>query len=77
MLSGVSFAAAQQFGTSEEAQALLEKAVAMLKANEASALAKFNSPTSGFRDRDLYVFCFNMATGLFNAHIREMPIDVR
>ena len=72
-------AAAQQFGTAAEAKAMLEKAVAALKANEADALAKFNSPTGGFRDRDLYVFCFDMTTGKFNAHINPalMGTDVR
>ena len=58
LLIGTGFAVAQQFGTAAEAKAMLEKAVAALKANEADALAKFNSPTGGFRDRDLYVFCF-------------------
>ena len=69
LLLGVAVAVAQQFGTAAEAKAMLEKAVAALKANEADALAKFNSPTGGFPDRDLYVFCFDMATGKFNAHV--------
>jgi cytochrome c len=69
-LIGVGLAAAQQFGTAAEAKAMLEKAVAALKANEAEALAKFNGPTGGFRDRDLYVFCFDMTTGKFTAHVR-------
>lgn len=66
---GLAIAVAQQFGTAAEAKALLEKAIAALKANEAEALAKFNSPTGGFRDRDLYVFCFDMTSGKFTAHI--------
>jgi signal transduction histidine kinase len=45
-------------GTPEEAKALLDKAVAAVKADEAKALAKFNDPKGGFIDRDLYVFCF-------------------
>ncbi len=44
--------AAAQFCTAE-AKALLEKAVAALKANEAAALADFNKKDSPFRDRDL------------------------
>ena len=70
LLIGGAFAVAQQFGTAAEAKAMVEKAVAALKANEADALAKFNSPTGGFRDRDLYVFCFDMTTGKFTAHVR-------
>jgi cytochrome c len=79
LLGGLGFAAAQQFGTAAEAKAMLEKAVAALKANEADALAKFNSPVGGFRDRDLYVFCFDMTTGKFNAHINPalMGTDAR
>jgi hypothetical protein len=32
---------------------MLEKVVAALKANEADAVAAFNKPDGGFRDRDL------------------------
>jgi signal transduction histidine kinase len=71
LLVGAALAVAQQFGTAAEAKAMLEKAVAALKANEADALAKFNSSTGGFRDRDLYVFCFDMTTGKFTAHVRQ------
>jgi signal transduction histidine kinase len=79
LLLGVAVAVAQQFGTAAEAKAMLEKAVAALKSNEADALAKFNSPTAGFRDRDLYVFCFDMTTGKFNAHVNPalMGTDAR
>jgi hypothetical protein len=78
LLIGAVFAVAQQFGTAAEAKAMLEKAVAALKADEADALSKFNSPTGGFRDRDLYVFCFDMTTGKFNAHVNPalMGTDV-
>jgi cytochrome c len=74
LLIGVGFALAQQFGTAAEAKAMLEKAVAAVKANEADAIAKFNSPTGGFRDRDLYVFCFDMTTGKFVAHVNPALI---
>jgi cytochrome c len=72
-------ACAQSSGTAAEAKAMLDKAIAALKTNEADALAKFNSPTGGFRDRDLYVFCFDMATGKFTAHTNPalMGTDVR
>lgn len=68
LIWSVGLSAAQQFGTAAEAKAMLEKAIAALKTNEADALAKFDSPTGGFRDRDLYVFCFDMTTGKFTAH---------
>ena len=60
-----------QFGSAAEAKAMLEKAVAELKANEAAALAKFNKGESGFKDRDLYVFCYDMTTGKFTAHVNQ------
>jgi hypothetical protein len=64
-------AAAAADATAAEAKAMLEKAVAALKANEATALANFNKPDGGFRDRDLYVFCANMADGKFTAHANQ------
>ena len=67
-LSTSAFAQAQ-FGTAAEATALLDKAVAELKANEADALAKFNKADGGFRDRDLYLFCYDMKTAKFTAHV--------
>ena len=79
LLIGAAFAVAQQFGTAAEAKAMLEKAVAALKANEADALANFPKPDGGFRDRDLYVYCFDATTGKFNAHINAALVgtDVR
>ena len=50
-------AAAAQRGTPKEAQALLDKAVKAVQADEAKALAAFNDPKGGYQDRDLYVFC--------------------
>src|SRR5262249_23838049 len=58
---------AQGFGTAAEAKAMLEKAVAALKADKTKALADFNNPAGGFRDRDLYVFCAG-PDGIFSAH---------
>ena len=56
-----------QFGTSAEAKAMLEKAVAALKADKATALSRFTKGESGFKDRDLYVFCSG-ADGRVSAH---------
>jgi signal transduction histidine kinase len=57
LASGAAGAGAK--GTPEEAKALLDKAVAAVKADEAKALAAFNDPKGAFVDRDLYVFCFD------------------
>ena len=68
LLAGAAVAVAQSFGTAAEAKAMLEKAVAALKANETEAIAKFNAKDGGFRDRDLYVFCYNTSDGKFTTH---------
>jgi signal transduction histidine kinase len=58
------FAGAQQSGTAEEAKAMLERAVAALKSDEAAALKEMNDKTNKkYHDRDLYVFCVAMADG--------------
>src|SRR6266581_982041 len=61
MLSPAVFA--QQGGTPQEARAMLDKAVAAVKADQAVALAMFNKGEGGFRDRDLYPFCYRIADG--------------
>src|SRR5262245_541434 len=58
-----SAAFAQQGGTAEEARAMLDKAVAAVKADKTKALEMFNKGEGGFRDRDLYVFCNVTADG--------------
>jgi hypothetical protein len=50
-------------GTAAEAKAMLEKAVAAVKADKAKAVEMCNKGEGGFKDRDLYVFCFNVADG--------------
>ena len=61
-------AAAQgQYGTAPEAKAMLEKAVAAVKADKAKALADFQAGAGGFKDRDLYVFCAG-PDGIITAH---------
>jgi hypothetical protein len=68
-LSPTAFAQQGQVGTAAQAKAMEEHAITELKANENAALAKFNKADGAFRDRDLYVFCFNAITGIFNAHV--------
>lgn len=52
---------AQQGGTAQEARAMLDKAVVAVKADETLALIMFTKGEGGFRDRDLYPFCFRIA----------------
>src|SRR5438034_7564430 len=67
--SSSSFAAEEaRFGSEQEAKAMLEKAVAALKADKAKALAMFNKGEGGFKDRDLYVFCANASDSVQTAH---------
>jgi len=58
---------AAEFGTREEAKAMLDKAVAAVKENKEKALAMFNNGESGFKDRDLYVLCANTSDGIITA----------
>jgi signal transduction histidine kinase len=60
-------------GSALEAEAMLEKAVAAIKTDEAKALQAFNHGESGFKDRDLYVFCAN-ASGRVDAHIDQTQL---
>ena len=66
--AGMALAQKADFGTAAEAKAMLEKAVAAVKADKAKALADFNKGEGGFKDRDLYPFCANAADGMFTAH---------
>ena len=61
-LSPAAFAQ-QTGGTADEAKAMLMKAVAAVRADEAKALDMFNKGEGGFRDRDLYVFCVSTSDG--------------
>ena len=65
---GLALAQQSQFGTAAEARAMLDKAVAAVRADKAKALASFNAGTDGFKDRDLYPFCANASDGVFTAH---------
>jgi hypothetical protein len=57
-----------QFGSEQEARAMLEKAVTAVTADKAKALEMFNKGEGGFKDRDLYVFCANASDGVVTAH---------
>jgi cytochrome c len=76
---------AEQFGTAEEARAMLDRAVAALNSNRTRALSEFNdTKNTQFHDRDLYISCYNMVDGKFTAFpsraiigadIREMKLQ--
>jgi cytochrome c len=66
-------APAAEFGTAQEARAMLERAMLVLKRDQNVAFAQFNRGEDGFRDRDLYVFCFDTMTGIRHAHaVKEL-----
>jgi hypothetical protein len=62
-LSAAAFAQQGQFGTAQEARAMLEKAVAAVKADKTKTLDLINKGEGGFLDRDIYPFCFNISDG--------------
>jgi hypothetical protein len=62
-LSATAFAQQTDHGTADEAKAMLDKVVAAVKADKTKALDMFNKGEGGFRDRDLYPFCFNISDG--------------
>jgi signal transduction histidine kinase len=77
-LSTIVIAQQGQMGTAQEAKALLERAIPVVQADKAAAFAKFNKGEDGFKDRDLYVFCFNSGDGTINSGpARLIGHDVR
>ena len=68
VLSTAASVAAAEFGTADEAKAMLDRAVAAVKEDETKALDMFNKGQGGFKDRDLYVFCANASDGIITAH---------
>jgi hypothetical protein len=77
-LSPLAFAQSQ-LGTADEAKAMLLKAAAAVKADQAVALAMFNKGEGGFKDRDLNAFCFRATDGKALASPIAVPAgtDVR
>jgi hypothetical protein len=65
--STLTLVAAADFGTPEEAKAMLERAVTAVKEDKAKALDMFNKGEGGFKDRDLYVWCANASDGIVTA----------
>ena len=69
-LAITSLSYAGDFGTEAEAKAMLERAVIAMEADQEAALESFTQGADGFKDRDLYVACFEQGTddGLLTAH---------
>ena len=67
LLNTIASVWAAEFGTAEEAKAMLERAVAAVKEDKAKALDMFNKGEGGFKDRDLYVYCANASDGIITA----------
>ncbi len=68
---------ATEFGTIEEAKAMLKRAVVAVQQDKIAAINKFNYNDQQFRDRDLFVFCFNGKNGKYTAHEAMVGHDVR
>jgi len=58
---------AGEYGTADEAKAMLNRVVTALKTDKTKALEDFNSGNGGFKDRDLYVLCANASEGTITA----------
>src|SRR5262249_53709042 len=67
VLSTTSSVWAADFGTAEQAKAMLDRAVAAVKEDKAKALDMFNNGEGAFKDRDLYVWCANGSDGIVTA----------
>jgi hypothetical protein len=68
----------KQFGSPDEARAMLDKAAAAIVADKTKALDQFAKGEGGFKDRDLYPFCFNASDGIITAGpAAVMGTDVR
>ena len=68
---------AAEYGTADEAKAMLGAAVIEMKADPQAAIVKFNDAGGAFRDRDLYVFCANLDDGIIVAHPKLVGTDLR
>ena len=59
MTESITFAA--EFGTAAEAEAMVKKAIQLIKADgRDKAFAEINNPKGKFVDRDLYIFVYDM-----------------
>jgi cytochrome c len=68
LFTAASFTWAADYGTAPEAEALVKKAIALIKADgKEKAFAEINNSKGKFVDRDLYIFVYDMK-GVCVAH---------
>jgi Single Cache domain 2 len=77
LVGGLSYGSAAEYGTPEEALAMLKRAILEVKSDKRAAIQKFNYNNPAFRDRDLFVFCFRAMDGKFTAHEALIGADAR
>ena len=66
---------ADEFGTREEAAALLDRAIAFLRTDKNRALDSFTTGNGGLIQKDLYVFCFTR-DGTITAHPDSVGVNI-
>ena len=74
VLATMVLAETAQYGTAQEARALLDRAIALLKAEGRAAIPQLDSDS--FRDRDLYVFCSNASDSVSVVHPTEKGVKI-
>lgn len=65
--ASLSLVSAEEFGTEEEARAMLDRAINLVKIDKTRAMDAFTDLEGGFKVKDLYVFCANR-DGIIIAH---------
>ena len=64
-----------QLASPADGRAMLDRAIAALKVDQASALKAFNDEKNkDFRDRDLYIYCFSLPDGNITAY--QSPVMI-
>jgi hypothetical protein len=61
LASAIAFADA---GDGDKANAMLARVAMAVQADQASAIQKFNAGSDGFRDGNIYPFCFRLTDGV-------------
>ena len=64
-----------EFGTEEEAKAMLDRTVNLMKFNELFALEQMTEGAGGFKVKDLYPLCIN-AKGILVGHPVNVGFDL-
>jgi hypothetical protein len=64
LVSATSAQQPQEQSDADKARAMLMRASVALKADRDAALKKFTAGEDGFRDRDIYPYCFSLNDGM-------------